>query len=186
MKYFSQSDKRYEKIAFHNPNILLPKGRSSGGPTNQHPEHPHRSPHEDRDETRNSETDVSGRGVRHHDNAVDQLQQQESQPTTTGLTKLQPRGRKRKMPVAAPVAPPVEEDSSSDEDEDEDTVSKSVATPNGRSHALSPASSSHSVPTTDQLHRTGSPKVTFAFISNAPYIFLSQSQFLKQRYLSYH
>ncbi|XP_031787684.1 protein trachealess isoform X3 [Nasonia vitripennis] len=133
------------------------EGRSSGGPPNQHPEHPpHRSPHDDRDETRGSETDVPGRGGRHHDNVVAQLQQQEPQVTTASLGKLQQRGHKRKLAAAAA---PEDDSSSDDEDDDEDSPMKSATTPNGRSHALSPASSSHSVSANEQLMRTASPKV---------------------------
>lgn len=55
------------------------------------------------------------------------------------------------------VAP---EDDSSSGDEDEDEEQSPIKTPNGRSHALSPASSSHSVPAAEQLLRTGSPKVS--------------------------
>ncbi|XP_058797223.1 protein trachealess isoform X2 [Phymastichus coffea] len=124
-------------------------GRSSGGPTNPHSDHPHRSPRDDRDDARGSETDVAGRGVRHHDNVVTQLQQ-EPQTTTAKL-----RGRKRKLAVAAAVAIVNDVEVGSDDEDDEDET----GIKNGRSHALSPASSNHSVPTNDQLMRTGSPKV---------------------------
>lgn len=59
------------------------------------------------------------------------------------------RGSKRKL---------VQEDETSsgeDEEEDDESVSK---TPNGRNHALSPASSNHSLSTSEQVLRATSPK----------------------------
>ncbi|XP_051157483.1 protein trachealess isoform X3 [Leptopilina boulardi] len=121
------------------------EGRSSGGPaTNQHSEHSHHSPPEDKEDTRGSEGET--RGGRHHDN-VTQLQQQESQTVNPLNAKM--RGSKRKL---------VQEDETSsgeDEEEDEESISK---TPNGRNHALSPASSNHSLSTSEQVLRATSPK----------------------------
>ena len=48
-----------------------------------------------------------------------------------------------------------EESSSGEEDEEEESLTK---TPNGRSHALSPASSNHSLSTNEQILRAPSPK----------------------------
>lgn len=100
---------------------------------------------------------MAGRGVRRHDNVVAQLQQQEPQTTTAKL-----RGRKRKLAVAAAVVAAVNDVDVDDDDEDDDEDETGMK--NGRSHALSPASSSHSVPTNEQLLRTGSPKVIYIYI----------------------
>ncbi|XP_076392631.1 protein trachealess isoform X7 [Megachile rotundata] len=85
------------------------EGRNHGGPPNQHQEHPHRSPPEDREETRGSESEK--RSSRHHDN-IAQLQQEPQTAVgniNTLVVKL--RGHKRKIH---------EEDSSSNEEEDEE------------------------------------------------------------------
>ncbi|XP_014223090.2 protein trachealess isoform X1 [Trichogramma pretiosum] len=125
------------------------EGRSSGGPANQHSEHSHRSPHNEHDEVRGTETDISNRGGLRHDNVVAQLQSH-----TESRGKMR---RRNKRKIAA-----VEESSSSEDDDDEEDSglkTSSAVTANGRSHALSPASSIHSVPTSEQLLRTNSPKV---------------------------
>ena len=129
---------------------IVSEGRNSGGPPNQRSEHPHLSPHEDRDELRGPESDITSRGGLRHDNVVAQLQSHHE-------TRAKLR-RTNKRKIAA-----VEESSSGDDDDDEDDEptlkTGTVTTPNGRSHALSPASSSHSLPTNEQMLRTNSPKV---------------------------
>ncbi|XP_063993258.1 protein trachealess isoform X3 [Diachasmimorpha longicaudata] len=119
------------------------EGRNSGGSSNSHPDNPHHSPPEDREDSRNSEGET--RGGRHHEN-VSQLQQ-EPQAAVTNLGSLSVKSltrHKRKYPQE-------DESSSCEEDDEEDTVKTS------RNHALSPASSSHSIPT-DQVLRS-SPKI---------------------------
>ncbi|XP_061939054.1 uncharacterized protein LOC107998930 isoform X11 [Apis cerana] len=92
------------------------EGRNHGGPPNQHQEHPHRSPPEDREDTRGSESEK--RGSRHHDN-IAQLQQEPQTAVgniSTLVVKL--RGHKRKLH---------EDDSSSNEEEDEEDDSTEVS-----------------------------------------------------------
>ncbi|KOC60745.1 Protein trachealess [Habropoda laboriosa] len=123
------------------------EGRNHGGPSNQHQEHPHRSPPEDREDTRGSENEK--RGSRHHDN-IAQLQQ-EPQTTVGNISTLvvKLRGHKRKLH---------EDDSSSNEEEDEEDDSTVKVTNNERSHALSPAPSNHSISGGEQVLCSTSPK----------------------------
>ncbi|KZC05321.1 Protein trachealess [Dufourea novaeangliae] len=124
------------------------EGRSRGGPPNQHPEHSsHRSPPEDRDDTRGSESEK--RGSRHHDNLA-QLQQ-DPQTTVGNISTLvvKLRGHKRKLQ---------EEDSSSNEEEDDEEDTTAKVTGNERNHALSPAPSNHSISGGDQALCAPSPK----------------------------
>ncbi|XP_076277990.1 protein trachealess-like isoform X8 [Lasioglossum baleicum] len=122
------------------------EGRSRGGPPNQHQEHSHRSPPEDREDTRGSESDK--RGSRHHDMA--QLQQ-DSQTNAGNINTLvvKLRGHKRKLH---------EEDSSSNEEEEDDEDSTAKVTNNERNHTLSPAPSNHSISGGDQALCSSSPK----------------------------
>ncbi|XP_076161997.1 protein trachealess-like isoform X4 [Ptiloglossa arizonensis] len=126
------------------------EGRSRGGPPNQHQEHSHRSPPEDREDTRGSESEK--RNNRHHD-SMTQLQQ-EPQTSVGNISTLvvKLRGHKRKIQE--------DESSSNEEEEDEeDATSGKVAASNERNHALSPAPSNHSISGGDQaLGCTASPK----------------------------
>ncbi|XP_033330021.1 protein trachealess isoform X2 [Megalopta genalis] len=121
-------------------------GRGRGGPPNQHQEHSHRSPPEDRDENRGSENDK--RGSRHHDMA--QLQQ-DSQTSVGNINTLvvKLRGHKRKLH---------EDDSSSNEEEEDEEESTTKVASNERNHALSPAPSNHSISGGDQALCSSSPK----------------------------
>ncbi|XP_035738243.1 protein trachealess-like isoform X5 [Vespa mandarinia] len=122
------------------------EGRSRGGPTNQHQEHPHRSPPEDREDTRGSESEK--RGNRHHDSMA-QLQQEPQAAIgniSTLVVKL--RGHKRKLQ---------EEESSSNEEDEEEEVTEKVAN-NERNNPLSPTPSNHSISTNEQVLCATSPK----------------------------
>ncbi|XP_023288053.1 protein trachealess [Orussus abietinus] len=130
------------------------EGQGSSGPTNQHPEHPHRSPPEEREDTSGSEGEP--RGGRHHDNAVQLQQESQSAAITGNSLSLKLRGHKRKLAAE-------DESSSGEEEDEEETTGKA---PSGKSHALSPASSSHSVPPAEQVLRA-SPKVHQADGGNA-------------------
>lgn len=120
------------------------EGRTSGGSASQRPERPNHSPPEDRDDTRGSEKEQRGR---QHDN-VTQLQEPQA-PVATSINSLSVklRGHKRKSQAQ------VEESSSGEDEDEEPTVAKTPV----RSHALSPASSSHSAPPSEQVLRS-SPK----------------------------
>ncbi|XP_053994427.1 protein trachealess isoform X4 [Hylaeus anthracinus] len=124
------------------------EGRSRGGPPNQHQEHSHRSPPEDREDARGSESEK--RSNRHHDNMA-QLQQEPQTAVgniSTLVVKL--RGHKRKIQ---------EEDSSSNEEEEDEEDATSAKVGNSeRNHALSPAPSNHSISGTDQALCSTSPK----------------------------
>ncbi|KAG7190855.1 hypothetical protein KM043_006919 [Ampulex compressa] len=122
------------------------EGRSRGGPPNQHQEHPHRSPPEDREDTHGSESEK--RGSRHHDN-IAQLQQEPQTAVgnmSTLVVKL--RGRKRKVQ---------EDESSSNEEEDEEETTVKISNTE-RNHALSPAPSNHSISAGEQALCAASPK----------------------------
>ncbi|KAF7990560.1 hypothetical protein HCN44_000365 [Aphidius gifuensis] len=109
------------------------EGKSSGGSTSQHPENPHQSAPDDREESRNSEGETHG--GHHHDN-VAQLQQ-EPQPAVTNIPSLTVKSLARHKRKFSPT-----DDSSSgddDEDDDDDTIKTS------RNHTQSPASSNHSI-----------------------------------------
>ncbi|XP_048508062.1 protein trachealess isoform X3 [Athalia rosae] len=123
------------------------EGRSSGGPTNQQPEHPHRSPPEDGEDAPGSEGEP--RGGRQHDHAAQLQQEPQAVVGNVNAPAVKLRGHKRK------IVP--EEESSSGEEEDDDDVTPKTTTL-GRSHVLSPASSNHSVPATDHSLRPASPK----------------------------
>ncbi|XP_015590968.1 protein trachealess isoform X2 [Cephus cinctus] len=127
------------------------EGRSSGGPTNQHPERPHRSPPEDREDTPGSEGEP--RGGRHHEN-VAQLQQEPQSANVTNVNSLATklRGHKRKFVQE-------EENSSGEEEEEEEDDTPHTKNAGARGHVLSPASSSHSVPSAEvNLGTSSSPK----------------------------
>lgn len=134
------------RITNNVPESLLfsASGRTSGGSASQHPERPHHSPPEDRDDTRGSEKEQRGR---QHDN-VTQLKEPQA-PVATSINSLSAklRGHKRK-------SQPQPEESSSGEDEDDEPIAKTPV----RSHALSPASSSHSAPSSEQQVLRSSPK----------------------------
>lgn len=121
---------------------MISDGRNSGGSANPHPDHSNRSPPDDREDTRTSEGE-SHTG-RHHD--VTHLQQQDTQSVSSISGKLQDRKRKLVRD---------EESTSGEEDEEDESIMK---TPSGRSHALSPASSNHSIPA-NEVAIVSSPKV---------------------------
>ncbi|XP_034948880.1 protein trachealess isoform X3 [Chelonus insularis] len=121
------------------------EGRSSGGPTNQHPENPHHSPPEDREDSRTSEGET--RGGRHHDNTSQMQQEPQAGVSTIGSLSVKSLTRHKRKYAQ-------EDESSSGEEEDEE---EAVKTP--RNHALSPASSNHSIPANEQVLRPPSPKV---------------------------
>ncbi|XP_066591434.1 protein trachealess isoform X1 [Prorops nasuta] len=118
------------------------EGRSTGGSTNQHQDNSHKSPPEEREDTRSSESEPQGN--RHRDNMA-QLQQ-EPQASVSSMNSLVVKCHgKRKIH---------EDDSSTDDEDEEDEETAAKIT---RSHALSPASSNHSI-SGEQVLRTSSPK----------------------------
>ncbi|KAI4504583.1 hypothetical protein M0802_000133 [Mischocyttarus mexicanus] len=125
------------------------EGRSRGGPTNQHQEHPHRSPPEDREDTRGSESEK--RGNRHHDSMA-QLQQ-EPQAAIGNISTLVVKLRRHKRKLH-------EEESSSNEEDEEEEVAEKVGSSNeqSRNNPLSPTPSNNSITTSEQVLCATSPK----------------------------